>query len=319
MHAAEEGEPLGVDGAMGQGILGVTVDIEDWYHIPSVTGSPFAVYRDTAEFYARWEGRYDYLTEPTRKVLNLLDDFGITATFFVVAEVVDRYPGLVEEIADHGHEIACHGLTHACKIDHRTRRPLFSSEEFVQRTEQARRILEGVAGQKVVGYRAPNALVGGWMLDALEELGFRYDSSVSRNSFYNKTDGDLSGVSTAPYLPVRHGLGPGGDRAILELPWAILDLAGLKIPASGGPLLRFLGARAILHGLRQSLARGPAIFYFHPLDIFDETFPPVGKNRPFYWLIKGKVVEDRIRYLLRELQDTPARPLREIAGETDAG
>jgi hypothetical protein len=29
---------------------------------------------------------------------------------FVVADVVDHYPGLVEEIAERGHEIGCHGL-----------------------------------------------------------------------------------------------------------------------------------------------------------------------------------------------------------------
>ena len=39
------------------------------------------------------------------------------ATFFVVADVVDHYPGLVESIVERGHEIGCHGLHHACKID----------------------------------------------------------------------------------------------------------------------------------------------------------------------------------------------------------
>ena len=45
----------------------------------------------------------------------MLDEYDINATFFVVADVVDHYPGLVEEIADRGHEIGCHGLHHACK------------------------------------------------------------------------------------------------------------------------------------------------------------------------------------------------------------
>ena len=33
--------------------LSITVDIEDWYHIPSVTGSPFSVYKDVNEFFER--------------------------------------------------------------------------------------------------------------------------------------------------------------------------------------------------------------------------------------------------------------------------
>ena len=78
--------------------LSITVDIEDWYHIPSVTGSPFSVYKDVPKFFKGWTGKYDYLTEPTKRVLDMLDEFDIRATFFVVADVVDHYPGLVESI-----------------------------------------------------------------------------------------------------------------------------------------------------------------------------------------------------------------------------
>lgn len=52
-----------------RGSFSVTVDIEDWYHIPSVCSSPYAVYRTVNEFFERWEGRYDFLTEPTNKAL----------------------------------------------------------------------------------------------------------------------------------------------------------------------------------------------------------------------------------------------------------
>ena len=72
--------------------LSITVDIEDWYHIPSVTGSPFSVYRDVNEFFEGWTGRrYDYLTEPTKRVLDMLDEYDIKATFFVVADVVEHF------------------------------------------------------------------------------------------------------------------------------------------------------------------------------------------------------------------------------------
>jgi len=92
--------------------LSITVDIEDWYHVPSVTGSPFSVYKDVDEFFDKWKGRYGYLTlrEPTRRVQDMLDEFEVKATFFVVADVVDHYPGLVESIVERGHEVGCHGL-----------------------------------------------------------------------------------------------------------------------------------------------------------------------------------------------------------------
>lgn len=292
---------------MSQNFVAVTVDVEDWYHIPSVSGSPFSKFKDVDEFFSKWDKRYDYLTKPTKKILNLLDELNIRATFFVVADVVEHYLGLVEEISEKGHEIACHGLHHACKIDPKTKKPLMSNEEFEKRTLKAKRILEKASNKEVIGYRAPSAFVCGWMLDSLEKLGFRYDSSVSKNSFYNKTDSKLTNVSSVPYYPKKGCLCAETDnsrsRKLLELPWPYFDFMGFKFPTAGGPMLRFLGARYIMHGLNQSLKRGSAIFYFHPIDISNEKFPDTfSSKRPFYWSVKGMVVEKRIRYILKNIK-----------------
>jgi peptidoglycan/xylan/chitin deacetylase (PgdA/CDA1 family) len=294
--------------------LAVTVDIEDWYHIPSVTGSPFSVYPDVETFFARWQGRYDYLSDPTKRLLSLLDEFNIKATFFIVADVIGNYPGLVESIAERGHEIACHGLHHACGIDPRTKVPLCSRETFREETLAAKKMLEIISGTPVLGYRAPNAVIAGWMLDILEELGFAYDSSVSANAFYNKSDSDLKGVTSVPYCPLRGHLGPGPSRGLIEFPWAYLDVGGVRIPTAGGPLLRFLPVSLIQKGLHQSLKRGAAVFYIHPIDIAQEPFPRVGKGRPFYWMIKGKIVEKKLRSLLHSLQNTDKKCMKDICG-----
>ena len=277
----------------------MTVDIEDWYHIPSVSGSPFSVYKDVDDFFNRWAGKYDYLSEPTRRVLDIFDQFDITATFFIVADVVEHYPGLVDLIVDRGHEIACHGLHHMCKVNPISKEANVSVQDFVRMTGESKKILESVSKNKIIGYRSPNALIAGWMIDALENLDFNYDSSVNANSLFRKATGTLDGVSTYPYYPEKNSLVPGKRRGIIEFPWAYLDV-GLKIPTSGGPMLRFLGANLIIKGLKQSLKRGHTIFYFHPIDISNEQFPRIGKNRPGYWMIKGKVVEKRIIRILSE-------------------
>lgn len=292
--------------------LSITVDIEDWYHIPSVCGSTFSVYRDVEDFFEKWEGRYDYLTDPTKRVLDLLDEFNAKATFFIVADIVEHYPGLLESIVSRGHEIACHGLHHACVIDPNTKKALLSPEEFEKRTLKAKRILEKLSGEKILGYRAPNAFVGGWMLDSLEKIGFKYDSSVCVNSIYNKTDSSLKGVSTFPYHPEPNGLTPACEtshRQLVEFPWAYYDFCGFKIPTSGGPMLRFLGANMILKGLKQSLKRGNTVFYFHSIDLSPEVFPNVGNGRPMYWAIKGKLIENRIRHILSNLNNVNFIPL----------
>ena len=279
-------------------MLAVTVDIEDWYHLTPVTGLPSSKYVDVPHFFAEWKGRYDYLTEPTNTVLDLLDKIGVKATFFVVADVVEYYPGLVDKIAQRGHEIACHGLHHTCKINPRTKEQLMTVGEFRKRTQRAKQILEHVTGQPVIGYRAPNAYIGGWMIDVLEELGFEYDSSVSVNSFYNKTDSQLRCVETNPYYPKKGTLEPGETRAIIEIPWPSFRF-GLKFPTGGGPLLRLFGASYIQKGLNMSLGRGHTVFYFHPVDISPERFPLHDSIvQRLFWAIRGTRVEQRIARVL---------------------
>jgi peptidoglycan-N-acetylglucosamine deacetylase len=229
----------------------------------------------------------------------LLDTYNLKATFFVVADVAEHYPGLVEQISSRGHEIACHGLHHACKINPKTKKPLMTPGEFEERTLEAKNLLEKVSFQTVIGYRAPSAYIAGWMLDSLEKLGFKYDSSVSVNSLYNKSDSNLGGVDSRPYYPQIGQLGPGMKRKIVELPWPFFSF-GLKFPTAGGPMLRFLGAGYITKGLKQSSKRGHSVFYFHPIDIADEKFPATfSRNRPFYWLIKGTILEKRIVELFK--------------------
>ncbi|MHA1636976.1 MAG: polysaccharide deacetylase family protein, partial [Candidatus Thorarchaeota archaeon] len=105
-------------------LMSVTIDIEDWYHIPSVCGSSFSKYKDTTEFFEKWRGRFDYISGPTSRVIDILAEFGIRATFFIVAEVIERYKGLVQTIIKNGHEIASHGYDHMCYIDSATSNPI---------------------------------------------------------------------------------------------------------------------------------------------------------------------------------------------------
>lgn len=285
---------------MEESKLAVSVDIEDWYHVPAVTGSSFSEFEDVHEFFEEWEGEYDYLSKPTYRTLDLLDKLEIKATFFVVADVVDNYPGLVEEIVDRGHEIGCHGLHHECAIDPETKKPRFTKDEYKEMILEAKEKLEDVYDEEVIGFRAPGAYIGGWVLDVLEDIGFKYDSSVAKNSLYNKTDSELKGVGTEPYHPKEGSLEPGGERDLVEIPWPYLKVGPLKVPTAGGPMVRLFGKWVVKRGLNQSLARGDSVFYFHPLDIARDDFPKLGTSwkRPMYWAFKGRVAEKRVKKLL---------------------
>jgi len=277
--------------------IALTIDIEDWYHTPAVSGSDFSVYKNTDEFMQQWKSKYDFLTEPTFRILKILNDLNLTATFFIVADIITYYPSLVDEILKGGHEIACHGLHHALKINSKTKKPLFTSTEFEDRTGQAKEMLEKHTGKKVTGYRAPGAYFGQWMFESLIDLGFEYDSSISSNSFYNKTDFKTAGLSSSPYRVYNSA----GNRSLIEIPWSFIKIGKVKFPTGGGPFLRFFPTTYTIAGLRDSLKRGDCLFYFHPIDISKEKLPGLASDnsrRPFYYSTSGLKTENKIKKIL---------------------
>ena len=280
----------------------VSLDVEDWYHGPTVI-SP-SEKEGTLEYFLDSnqgaERAYKYIDQ----CLQMLDTSQVKATFFWVAEYAKRHKVILRSIVNQGHEIACHGLDHYSKLNRVTKSLTFSPEEFALRTITAKRILEDLSGDEIIGYRAPNAYFSGELFDVLEDLGFRYDSSVSENSIYNKTDSRLDGVGTAPYYPARGGLLPGvSSRNIIEFPWSYFKVGAIKLPSSGGPFLRLLGSKLSILGLRQSLEHGHAVFYFHPLDICKEDIPlPFNLSRPMLWALKGDLIRRRIESVLSEFK-----------------
>lgn len=51
-------------------------------------------------------------SQHTLRILDILDEYDVKATFFLVGLWVDKYPDLVKEIHDRGHEIGNHSATH---------------------------------------------------------------------------------------------------------------------------------------------------------------------------------------------------------------
>lgn len=93
---------------------------------------------------------YDDGPEPggTDKILKVLAERQLSATFFVLLSRARRHPGLLAEVAAAGHEIALHGLDHQ-------RLTGFSFREVARRTRDGRAELEDRTGKKVEWMRPP--------------------------------------------------------------------------------------------------------------------------------------------------------------------
>ncbi len=104
-------------------------------------------------------------------ILELLDRFGIKATFFVCGTTAERYPDAIRAAHAAGHELA--GMSYG--FDRvRTMAPE-RERVLVRKTASA---LEEICGAKIRGWRCPDYRVSAQTLDILSEEGFLWDSSL---------------------------------------------------------------------------------------------------------------------------------------------
>jgi len=195
----------------------------------------------------------------TTRILDLLDEYGVKATFFVLGWVAERHPGLVREIHARGHEIGCHSYKHRLIYD-------MSPEEFRLDTQRARKILEDCLGEKIEGYRAPSYSITPrsiWALEILADEGFLYDSSIFpvRHDRYGYP-GYSRNVTTQSL----------GERRIVEVPLSTFSFLGASIPFGGGGYLRLYPSSVTEWAIRYLNDREamPVVLYVHPWELDPE-------------------------------------------------
>jgi len=266
----------------------LTVDVEEYFHPNAMDGvvSP-----------GDWDALPSRIERNTRRVLELLSERGIRATFFVLGWVAERRPELVKEIARCGHEVACHGYAH--RLVYRQ-----APEEFRADARRAREVLEDCLGSPVRGFRAASYSVVAdtlWALDILIELGFEYDSSIFpiRHDIYG-----IPGFSRFP-VRVRCSIGE-----IVEFPPSTVRLFGRNWPVAGGGYFRILPysvTRAAIRWLNRRERRA-AMVYVHPWE-FDPQQPrlPGSARARFRQYSNLGATERRLRKLCAEFRFAPIR------------
>ena len=248
------------------------------------------MYKTVDDFFKDWNERYDYISDSTIKILEMLKKYDIRATFFVIADQIERYPKMMKAIKESGHEIGCHSLHHQVPFATKTKELIQTKEEWTKDLKIAKSMLENYFEKEVVGYRAPGAYIANWMVPILEESGFKYDSSVSDNSMYNKTNLILNNIPQNPYYLNSKDLSDREpDTNLLEFPWANYDILGYKLPTAGAYFFRLFGYNFFKHVINSNLKKGHTMFYFHSLEITEDKIPlENNKKRPLYWINKGE-------------------------------
>ncbi len=275
----------------------LTFDVEEHFQV-SAFDSPMR-----RRHWDRYESRVE---NNTWKLLELLAERDVRATFFILGWVVERHPGLVRAIARGNHEVASHGYAHELIAGK-------SRGSFREDVRRAKTILEDLISAPVLGYRAPSFSITfqtTWALPILVEEGYVYDSSIF------------------PILHDHYGL-PGARPfchrivttagSLWELPPSTVQVAGVRIPIAGGGYFRMFPYGLLRRLLRTVEAKSQQlVMYFHPWELDPDQprmrGPLLSRCRHYLNLHK---TEDRLIRLLAEFHFGPVRevsaPIRELA------
>lgn len=270
-----------------QNINFMSVDLEDYY-----CDLPFS----------NWSNYQERVVNNTQRILKLFKKHNVKATFFTLGYIAEKFPDLIHEIVEQGHEIGSHSYSH---LDLRKN----SKEVIIEDIKKSIKILKDVSGQEILGFRAPFFSIDEksfWVFDLLEEL-FIYDSSI----FPVKTP--LYGIPNAPrtiYKPtVENPISDNKNGDLIEIPLAThkFPLYG-NVPIAGGFYLRFLPYFYIKYGIKSN--QHPVMMYIHPKDI-DPQMPKI-KDYNWYYYYNLKKSYEKFEHLLRDFNFSSVRDILKL-------
>lgn len=236
---------------------------------------------DTEEFDVPRERGVDFSLEEgmrvsiegTNRILGVLSQNNVRATFFCTGNFVENAPETMKRIMDGGHEVACHGVDHWRPVD--------------SDVEQSKLIVERATGRTVYGYRQPRMYS---VSDSeIKRMGYLYNSSLN------------------PAFIPGHYMHLTSPRT-----WFVKD-GVMQIPASVTPWLRiplfWLSVHNFPQGLYHWMVRrvlrhdGYFATYMHPWEFYDLKEHPEFKTRFIVRNHSGRQLMERLDCLIKMLKD----------------
>jgi polysaccharide deacetylase family protein (PEP-CTERM system associated) len=231
------------------------IDFEDWYH------------PELIQKYVKNLEHNPTMFKGLDKIIDMLRKNETNATFFVVGELIEKNPEIVDKILENDHEIGFHTMYHN-KID-----SLGFNEKFPDEISK----FSKMTNHKSKGFRAPTFSLNeqsSWIIDSLVESNYVYDSSIvpAKTELYG-----LPNAEIRPYHITKNSLeknDPTGK--LIEFPLLVTKFLGKKLPAAGGFYLRTLPEKIIKNAITNYEKQNiPATFYIHSWELTPEFMPKV--------------------------------------------
>ena len=275
----------------------LTIDVEDWFCVEAFS-SDFPI--------ESWDKQKTRILSNIVRTAEILDDYKVKATFFVLGWIADKFPEIVHFLHTNGHEIGSHSYSH--KLVYK-----MTPEEF--KTDTLRSIEAILKGGEadIIGYRAPSFSIrpeDKWPYEILADCGFKYDSSVF------PVRHDIYGSPNSPRFA--HTVKIDQSRTMLEIPPSTIRLMGHNIGIGGGGYLRLFPYWFTEWAIRNLNKSGfPANVYFHPWEI-DPNQPrhKAGTKSRVRHYTNLRTTEIKLRRLLQKFNFAPVREVFNLEDKT---
>jgi len=233
-------------------ILGI--DFEEWFHPQLVQNHLNGLQRTRS------------IINGIDKILDLLRQNDTQATFFVVGEILEHEPSLLDKIIENGHEIGFHTMYHK-SLNSETK------EKFSDAIKKFAKLTNG----RSKGFRAPTFSLNydsAWAVDALAENNYIYDSSIvpAKTTMYGFSNAERKPYRISSSLLEKNNI----DGKIWEFPLAVGKFIGKTVPTAGGFYLRLLPIKIIKNSIVEYEKQNiPATFYIHSWELTPELMPKI--------------------------------------------
>ena len=101
--------------------------------------------------------------DDTEQLINILNEYDVPATFFVVGAWVDKYPESVKQLSDAGHQIQNHSNTHP-------HMPQLSRAQMIDEIESCNKKIEAITGKCPTLLRPPYGDYDNALIEVMTEL-----------------------------------------------------------------------------------------------------------------------------------------------------
>ena len=212
--------------------------------------------------------------------LNFFKQFNVKATYFVIArdlEITERLEA-IKEVLKSGHNIASHSYGHSFLRN-------LSKKEKIYEISKSKEIIEDKLGVEVLGFRAPSYSIDCEVLEALCDVGYKYDSSIIPNN-KNKSLIKINRLFNEPFEIVP-------EKNLLELPMPVVEPFGFPFH----PSYSFVLGR-LLHNIglsRFQKNNNYLVYLFHNADFSDK--PRLARTIPEYIYLNERSWKTKKKFL----------------------